>query len=1430
MLGHKFARVNPFLKRFLRLPLYFIFAGIIVSMLQNTVFGQPSASDDFYVVDRPMYTDPHLNDANFDGTQMIIVQPPLFTTATINNWDPFACKTCPFIRPDVPNSSFLGFDSFTYKYVVCCGNPPGPDSNIATVSYLVIRSDDRQNAGSCRLRRYGELMPGDSLARPVNVTNGNMWLEQRDYLLSGQGEPIEINRFYNSMVQSSGHFGFGWTTKYDESLEIFPDGKMIRLNQSDGRAIYFGRPEQSQPYRSYSPDTSGSIMVNSNGTFKLTLLDGSTRDFSAAGTLISTADRNGNTTALTYNFGGALIGVTESGGRTLVMFPNENGTISRISDAEGTVADYTYYPGTTSLKSVTYPDGSGFQFEYTDIVVNNQNRTVLTAVRDALNNILETHVYDNQARALTSETHGGVEKYTFEYTFDGLARPLTIVTDANGNVQKFHHFRKYGTNLISKTEGGCTACGSTGSEVSRYEYDDRLLLTKKIDALNRVTEYSFDADRNLVQKTDSFGTQKWTYNQFGQMLTYRDQVDSQNPDPNVNTVVNTYDPNGNLLTTKDALGNITTFTYTSAGQLAIVTDPRGNITTLLHDVQGRLTRITDARNKNTNFGYDARSRLTSVTNALSQTTALEYDLNNRVKRVTFPDSNYVESGYDLAGRRTSFRNGRGNVTTFTYDPAYRLTGVTDPLNHTSTYGYDLMSQLTSLTDALGNTTNFEYDGFRRLKKVIFPPETSGATRLEELVTYDEVGNVKTRTDTGGRVTSYDYDTSNRLIKITDAALKATQFEYNPRSQLTKVKDALNQEYIFTYDPLGRVLTETRAGSTRSFVYDSVENRTLRTDYLGRKTAYEYDVLNRLTEIEYLPTPVTGGLPQPNGFPADTVTYEYDDLSRLVSAVNSVGTVALTYDNRGRLKTETDVSGRILEYSYDPNGNRTQLKLDGAVHTTYAYDVADRLTTLTDDTGQSFAYGYDIADRLISRTMPNGVATTSEYDGMSRLKRLKDDGPGGTLFDRQYSYNTANQIREIAELTQTKNFVYDNVDRLTEMTNGIANENYSYDSVGNRTASHLSANYGYQPGRFNQLVSTATATMSYDSNGNLVRKSEGSNLWRYTWDHENRLVHAATRKQNVRYKYDALGRRAERNIGNSKERTRYTYDGSDVVLDDDNSSGITKYQNGLGIDDKLKLTNSGNASYFLPDHLGSTLSLVNSSGSVTSSANYDSFGNPAGDLTSRYRFTGRENDSFTGLYHYRARTYDAKIGRFISEDPIGFAGRDVNFYGYVWNSPIKLVDPFGTDGSTTLVLGGGAAIGGSVSLAWIPPVGIAIAGGALIYGAWHAGEYIARHPSNPLSHPWVSPDVIRPPASSPVSCRVRPRPTPYSPIPPSSNPPPDEDGGDTCMRLLVLCLENPNQSGRRKAQWGGKKDCGACYRECKADGGAWPFYKCPIFEN
>lgn len=260
-----------------------------------------------------------------------------------------------------------------------------------------------------------------------------------------------------------------------------------------------------------------------------------------------------------------------------------------------------------------------------------------------------------------------------------------------------------------------------------------------------------------------------------------------------------------------------------------------------------------------------------------------------------------------------------------------------------------------------------------------------------------------------------------------------------------------------------------------------------------------------------------------------------------------------------------------------------------------------------------------------------------------------------------------------------------------MTNGTGNESYTFDGVGNRTASHLSATYGYQA--YNRMTSTASATMTYNANANLTQKIEGGTTWTYAWDYENRMTSAANGTATAQYRYDPLGRRIRRIVAATGEDTKFIYDGLDVIMDDDTTTGVTKYQNGPGIDDKLKLTNGGVSKYFIADHLGSTVALTDATGAVAEQNSYDSFGNQSNPgFSSRYQYSGREYDPLSGFYFYRARWYDANVGRFVSEDPIGLAGGDINIYAYVKNNSAAFRDPTGLSRCNPIL---GAILGGVV---------------------------------------------------------------------------------------------------------------------------------------
>lgn len=1151
----------------------------------------------------------------------------------------------------------------------------------STVTIYVGGGDPAPDSGDPDCAGVGE---------PVNVTNGNVFLSQTDYRLPGIGDGLEITRFYNSKNQTAGLFGYGWSSILDESVVAYGTD-LLRLNLPDGRATYLKRSSSSDPYVPISSlNFFGQVVKNPDNTYTLTFKDGRVHQFNTNGKLVSFADRNGNTITLTLNSSGNPTTITDASGRTISLTYDSFTKIATISDSTGTIATYVH-AFWNRLTSVTYADGSKYTF--TDTFIG--NNVYLTAVKDALNNVLESHAYDSQGRATTSEIAGnGTESYTLNY----VSATETDVTDGLNRVTKYFFDNSKGRSVVTRVEGSC-GCGN--SQITQWTYDSSLNITAKTDALGHTTTYTYDANGNVLTQTDATGTITYTYNSVGGVLTVTDQMNG--------VWTNTYDSHGNLLTRKDPLNNTTTLTYDSQGQLLTITDPRNNTTTFLYDTNGNPTRRTDALTNQTNLAYDARGRITSITNALSQVTSLEYDLAGRLKKIIYPDTNFVLYTFDLAGRRTKIKDPRGNETTLAYDAAYRLTSVTNANNKITSYGYDLMSNLTGITDALSRTTNFYYDDFNRLTKIKYPEPTVGAGRPEEDFTYDLAGNLLTKSDQSSRVTTFGYDSANRLTSALDPAAKTTAYEYNGRSQLTAVVDPLNQRYEFVYDPLDRVTQEKKGTATKSFVYDGAGNRTQRTDYNSAVTNYSYDALNRLTTISYPDT--------------STATYGYDVLSRLATATNATGTVTVAYDNRSRVSSVTDVFGQVSGYTYDANSNRTQLSLNGTANATYQYDVINRLTQLTDNASLNTTFAYDATDKLTSRTLPNGVVSTYDYDGLDRLTRLKHVKGANTLADFQYQFNAVNNITQVIDSAGTHNYSYDTRDRLTAATHpNQTNESYTYDDAGNRTASHQGSTYSYQS--FNELLAANGTSYTYDTNGNQTTATDANGVWTYTWDYENRLKQAVRSGggATASYAYDALGRRVQV-TSSANGTTKFVYDGADVVRDLDGSGNtVTEYLNSLGVDEKLRQKSGSTALYFLADHLGTTQGFTDASGAVASTVSYDSFGNlVSGTASNRFAYTGRELDSDSGLYYHRMRWYDSKQGRFLSQDPIGLAG-GINLYVYVGNTPINLLDPFGLDPVTRL-MGGVRVVGGIAETA--AGVGLAVAAGWTGIGAI-AGVAVGLH--------------------------------------------------------------------------------------------------------
>ena len=214
---------------------------------------------------------------------------------------------------------------------------------------------------------------------------------------------------------------------------------------------------------------------------------------------------------------------------------------------------------------------------------------------------------------------------------------------------------------------------------------------------------------------------------------------------------------------------------------------------------------------------------------------------------------------------------------------------------------------------------------------------------------------------------------------------------------------------------------------------------------------------------------------------------------------------------------------------------------------------------------------------------------------------------------------------------------------------------------------------------NELTSNSLGSYTYDANGNTLSDPSGKS---YTWDFDNRLTQAVVPGTGTTtLRYDPFGRRIQKSgpLGT----TNYLYDGvgmwANVIAEVDNSGNVlARYTQDLSLDRPFAELRSGTSSYYEQDGLGSVTSLSNAAGALANTYNYDSFGKltaSTGTLTNPFQYTGRDVDAESAINYYRARYYDPMTGRFLSEDPIRFAG-GINFYAYVLDNPVNKNDPMG----------------------------------------------------------------------------------------------------------------------------------------------------------
>jgi RHS repeat-associated protein len=380
---------------------------------------------------------------------------------------------------------------------------------------------------------------------------------------------------------------------------------------------------------------------------------------------------------------------------------------------------------------------------------------------------------------------------------------------------------------------------------------------------------------------------------------------------------------------------------------------------------------------------------------------------------------------------------------------------------------------------------------------------------------------------------------------------------------------------------------------------------------------------------------------------------------------------------------------------------------------------------------------------------------------------------------QYGYESRGNIASITEANKSRIYSYNALERLTKVEQSspapqpaTTVESYTLDNEGNRIASHLSAFHLTDP--TNRLVEDQQYVYEYNADGLTTRKTTKSSgeTWRYTYDAFDGLQKAwqydspaSTNPLRImEYRNDAVGRRIyveaygntfPWSAPNEFYREEFVYDGDNVYRYEWRDTAIVptppiprrQWFTQGGVDNLLALTTADPALMQNPatrdtagpqafsfsyntDHQGSVRTITDPNGSIVAEFDYDSFGNVTTSIDfvdQPFRWHGRERDGKTGLYHFRARVYDAKTGRFLQEDPLHFDAGDLNVFNFVLSNPINKRDPYGLiiqDAAVRKAVATAAVVGSTV-------IGSAIACYLLIpadalgqaQDAYESGEYL-----------------------------------------------------------------------------------------------------------
>ena len=435
---------------------------------------------------------------------------------------------------------------------------------------------------------------------------------------------------------------------------------------------------------------------------------------------------------------------------------------------------------------------------------------------------------------------------------------------------------------------------------------------------------------------------------------------------------------------------------------------------------------------------------------------------------------------------------------------------------------------------------------------------------------------------GFAVTQYKYDALGNLYCVeqhgdaTGTACPAAPFS----ATASPVAPDPNNPWrlrLFAYDSLSRLRWASNPESgVITYTYDADGNLLQKTSPAPNQTgtatqtvSYCYDALHRVTGKGY------GAQSCPLATPV--VTYAYDSgtngVGHLTSLIDQAGTGAYSYDNMGRLTTETrTLTGannapisKTISYEYNLDSSLSKLHYPSGAVVTYTPDSAGtnssgRIVSAV-DSGSSInyitgsTYGPDGGvTGFVSGNSPSFAGITSAFSYNKRLQpvTMSATAPSQTVYSIGYDFHVGNGITgadngnifgiiNYKDTTHGRDqtFTYDPLNRLTSAQNTGTNcaamivnskteywgNSYSYDAWGNlltKTITKCGAeNLSVTADGHNWIHATGAPDYQYDAAGNMTYDATAA--LSYTFDQENRLTGAA----GYTYTYDADGNRVRK---------------------------------------------------------------------------------------------------------------------------------------------------------------------------------------------------------------------------------------------------------------------------------------------------------------